>query len=87
VKLDAPHDITSVTVTSPEGGWNGQIYVADQPGDSLDAWGQPRATGDNVPATHPFALNGVRGQYVLVWCTRLPPSNKLQVGDIKVEGR
>ncbi|HYU38531.1 MAG TPA: hypothetical protein VEM59_01675, partial [Acidimicrobiia bacterium] len=60
---------------------------ADQPGDSLDAWGQPRASGDDLPATHPFQLNGARGQYVLLWCTRLPPSDKLQVGDIKVEGR
>jgi eukaryotic-like serine/threonine-protein kinase len=87
VRLDGSHDITSVTVTTPEGGWNGQIYVADQPGGSLEAWGEPRATGDNVPATHTFDLNDARGQYVLVWCTRLPPSNKLQIGDIKVEGR
>lgn len=86
VQLDAPHDITSVTVTTLEGGWSGEIYVADQPGSTLDAWGPARATGDNIPATHAFALNA-RGQYVLVWCTQLPPSNKLQIGDIKVEGR
>jgi serine/threonine protein kinase len=87
VQLDGAHDVSSVTVATPEGGWNGEIYVADQPGGSLEAWGQPRATGDNVPATHRFDLNDARGQYVLVWCTRLPPSNKLQIGDIKVEGR
>jgi hypothetical protein len=87
VRLDAPHDITSVTITSLEAGWNGQIYIADQPGNSLDDWGQPRATLDNIPAMHAFPVNGARGQYVLVWCTRLPPSNKLQIGDIKVEGR
>ena len=86
VQLDAPHDITSVTVSALDGGWSGEIYVADQPGDTLDAWGAPRASGDNLPATHPFALNA-RGQYVLVWCTQLPESNKLQIGDIKVEGR
>jgi serine/threonine protein kinase len=87
VKLDEPREITSVTVTALENGWSGQIYVADQPGGSLEAWGQPRATGDDVPATHRFDLNGARGEYVLVWCTRLPSSNKLQIGDIKVEGR
>jgi eukaryotic-like serine/threonine-protein kinase len=86
VQLDAPHDITSVTVTALEGGWSGEIYVADQPGNSLDAWGAPRASGDNVQAIHPFTFNA-RGQYVLVWCTQLPPSNKLQIGDVKVEGR
>jgi len=87
VQLDGSHNITSVTVTALEGGWSGQIYVADQPGGTLDAWGAPRATGDNNQAAHPFALNDARGQYVLVWCTQLPPSNKLQIGDIKVEGR
>jgi tRNA A-37 threonylcarbamoyl transferase component Bud32 len=87
LQLDAPHDVATVTVTTVEAGWSAQIFVADQPGDSLDAWGQPRASGDDLPATHPFQLNGARGQYVLLWCTRLPPSDKLQVGDIKVEGR
>jgi eukaryotic-like serine/threonine-protein kinase len=87
VRLDGPHDITSVTATSLEGGWNGQIYVADQPGTTLEAWGQPVATGESIPATHRFDVNGARGEYVLVWVTRLPPSNKLQVGDVKVEGR
>jgi eukaryotic-like serine/threonine-protein kinase len=86
VQLDAPHDITSVTVTALEGGWSGEVYVADQPGRTLDAWGPPQATGDNIPATHPFSMNA-HGQYVLVWCTHLPPSNKLQIGDVKVEGR
>ncbi len=86
VQLDAPHDITSVTVTALESGWSGEIYVADQPGSTLGAWGPARATGDSVPAVRRFDLNA-RGQYVLVWCTQLPPSNKLQIGDIKVEGR
>ena len=85
IDLDAPHDISSVTVTALEGGWSGQIYVADQPGNTLDAWGH-RAHGRQRPRRHPFAVNA-RGQYVLVWCTQLPPANKLQIGDIKVEGR
>ena len=42
VQLDAPHDITSVTVSAVDGGWSGEIYVADQPGDTLDVWGAPR---------------------------------------------
>jgi serine/threonine protein kinase len=87
VQLDARHDITTVTVTALEGGWSGEIYVADQPGTSLDAWGPPRASSDNIPATHAFPLSSTQGQYVLVWCTQLPPSNKLQIGDFKVEGR
>lgn len=87
VRLDAPRDITTVTVTTLEGGWTGEIYVADQAGTSLQAWGPPRATGDNLGTSHPFDVKGARGQYVLVWCTHLPPSNKLQIAEIKVEGR
>jgi serine/threonine protein kinase len=87
VRLDASQDISTVTVTTLENGWSGQIYVADQPGTTLDAWGPVRATGDNVAATHAFDLSNARGQYVLVWCTQLPEANKLQIGDIKVEGR
>jgi serine/threonine-protein kinase len=86
VQLDAAHDVTAVTVTTLEDGWSAQIYVADQPGSSLDAWGPARASGDNLPAVRRFDLNA-RGQYVLIWCTQLPPSDKLQIGDVKVEGR
>jgi eukaryotic-like serine/threonine-protein kinase len=87
VKLDAPHDITKVSVTALQSGWSGEIYVADQPGSTLDAWGPARASGENLGTTHPFDLNGARGEYVLVWCTQLPASHKLEIGDIKVEGR
>jgi tRNA A-37 threonylcarbamoyl transferase component Bud32 len=86
VQLDAAHDVTAVTVTTLEDGWSAQIYVADQPGSTLDAWGPARVSGDNLAAVHRFDLNA-RGQYVLVWCTQLPQSDKLQIGDVKVEGR
>ena len=86
VQLDTAHDVTAVTVTTLEDGWSGQIYVADQPGSSLEAWGPARASGDNLPAVNSFDMNA-RGQYVLIWCTQLPQSDKLQIGDVKVEGR
>jgi eukaryotic-like serine/threonine-protein kinase len=87
VRLDSSHDIASVSVTTRDDGWSADIYVADQPGSTLAAWGPVRATADNVAATHAFPLSNTQGQYVLVWCTQLPSSNKLQIGDIKVEGR
>ena len=87
VQLDASHEISAVTVTTLEDGWSAQIYVADQPGSTLAAWGPVRASADDVAATHTFALSNTRGQYLLVWCTQLPDSTKLQIGDVKVEGR
>ncbi|HMG26691.1 MAG TPA: hypothetical protein VKH36_07730, partial [Acidimicrobiia bacterium] len=87
VQLDAAHDISSIVVTTLEDGWSAQIYVADQPGDTLAAWGPARAGGDGLPAVNTFALQRTRGQYVLIWCTQLPETDKLQIGDVKVEGR
>jgi serine/threonine-protein kinase len=87
VQLDASHEISAVTVATVEDGWSAQIYVADQPGTTLAAWGPVRASADDVAATHTFPLSNTRGQYVLVWCTQLPDSTKLQIGDVKVEGR
>jgi eukaryotic-like serine/threonine-protein kinase len=87
VRLDAPHEVSAVTVTTLDDGWSAQIYVADQPGSTLGAWGPVRATGDSVAATHRFPVDNARGQYVLVWCTQLPQANKLQIGDVMVEGR
>ena len=87
VQLDASREISSVTVTTLENGWSAQIYVADQPGSTLAAWGPARATGDDLPASHTFGLGRTRGQYVLIWCTQLPPTDNLEIGDVKVEGR
>jgi hypothetical protein len=87
VQLDTSHELSAVTVSTLEDGWSAQIYVADQPGNALAAWGPVRASGDDVPATHTFPLSNTRGQYVLIWCTQLPDSTKLQIADVKVEGR
>jgi hypothetical protein len=87
VRLDGPHDITTVAVTTLAGGWSAEIYVADQPGSTLQAWGQARASGNDLGTPHTFDVSGARGQYVLVWCTHLPSSNKLEIAEIKVEGR
>jgi hypothetical protein len=87
VQLDTSHEISAVTVSTLEDGWSAQIYVADQPGNTLAAWGPVRASGDDISATHTFPLSNTRGQYVLIWCTQLPDSTKLQIGDVKVEGR
>ena len=87
VQLDAPHDISSVVVTTLDNGWSAQIYVADQPGSTLASWGPVRTAGNNVPAVNTFKLNNTHGQYVLIWCTQLPTTDKLQIGDVKIEGR
>ena len=53
VQLDTSHEISKVTVATLENGWSGEIYVADQPGNSLDAWGPVRARVTASPRRMP----------------------------------
>lgn len=85
VELDGVHDLSTVTVTAEETGWSAEVYVADQPGADLAAWGQARGAVDDADTTAEITLDdGTRGQNVLLWLTRLPPSGKLNVSDIRV---
>lgn len=85
VELGGVHDLSTVAVTADETGWSAEVYVADQPGADLAAWGQARGTVDDTGTTAEITLDdGTRGQNVLLWLTRLPPSGKLHVSDIRV---
>jgi serine/threonine-protein kinase len=86
--LGSPRDIQRVTVDTEAAGWNGSIYVADQPGSSLAAWGTPSANGSNLGTNHRFDMHA-HGQYVLLWLTALPFDNSidrytLQVAEVTV---
>ena len=70
--LDARSPIRTVTVTTNASGWSGGIYVADDPGSSLDSWGPERASGQDLGTTKVFEVNGVEGRHVLLWLTQLP---------------
>ena len=75
-----------VEVETEEGGWSAQVYVADAAGESLSAWGSPRATVDDAEATHRFELGEPppAGAAVLVWFTRLPESGRVTVSEVRV---
>ena len=55
--------------------------------DTSTAGARRARSGETSPATHHGRARRRDGPVVLVWFTHLPPSNKLQIGDIKVEGR
>ena len=85
VELDGVHDLSTVTVTADETGWSAEVYVADQPGSDLAAWGEPRGSTENAGTTVEIALSpGTNGRSVLLWLTRLPSSGKLTVSEIQV---
>ena len=85
IELKAPADVASVDVETTQPGWNGRIYVAEQAGATLDAWGPPRATGSDLGTRAHFALDPpVQGAAVLLWITRLPPEKRLEVTGVHV---
>jgi eukaryotic-like serine/threonine-protein kinase len=87
LELDAEYQITGVNVASAESGWGAQIYVSASGGESLDAWGAPVSEATDVSADPSFALSSpTTGRYVLLWFTDLPPSGRLGISEVTVEG-
>ena len=67
--------VTAVSLTSPDTGWDAQIYVAPESATTLAGWGTVRAADTNLSTTTDLRLaTKPPGQFVLVWLTRLPRS-------------
>ncbi len=75
LEVARPTRIAAVDVTSPDSGWDAQIYVASESATTLAGWGPVRATGTNLGTTAQLRLDAKPpGQFVLVWLTKLPRS-------------
>ena len=76
LELERPSQgVNSVQITSPDTGWDAQIYVASSAATTLAGWGEIRAQGSNLGASAELRLpNHPPGQFILVWLTRLPQS-------------
>ena len=84
ITLDASADVSSVEIDGPAGA-NVEIYVADQAGSTLSAWGPVRASADDISAAARVAVDpSVRGSAVLVWFTRTPESGRIDVQELRV---
>lgn len=89
VSLAEAAEVDGIDLTTPEGGWDAEIYTAsgEVPGD-LDAWGAPRASTSGADAgTTALRFDAVPTEHVLVWFTRLPSSGAVQVAGVTVRGR
>jgi serine/threonine-protein kinase len=75
LSLDREYDVRKVVVDTSQSGWGASIYVSDQPVANLTRlsdWGEARAKGSDLAASHTFELDGVKGRSVLLWLTQLP---------------
>jgi hypothetical protein len=69
--------VSTVDITSPDSGYDVQIYVAPEPATTLAGWGEVRATGTNLGTAARIRLaTKPPGQFVLIWLTRLPRSTE-----------
>jgi len=86
VVLAGSADVSSVEVLTRESGWRGEIYVADSPATTLAGWASSVAGGDEDLGTDTvFHLDPARsGGAVLLWITRVPEGNRLEVLEVRV---
>jgi hypothetical protein len=84
VTLTGRSNVSAVEIDA-NAGYDVEIYVADEPGDTPAAWGAVRAEQHDLPANARVELSpSAAGRYVLVWFTRLPESGRLDVAELRV---
>jgi tRNA A-37 threonylcarbamoyl transferase component Bud32 len=82
--LDQSHRLQDLVLTSPTPDYDVSVYVSDSSPSVLAGWGQPVASVTGAPSRAVVPLHGRSGSHVLVWFTRLSPSNVVQVGEAQV---
>jgi serine/threonine-protein kinase len=88
LEIGAPARIATVDITSPDRGWDAQIYVASESATTLAGWGSVRATGTNLGTTAQLRIGAKPpGQFVLVWLTKLPRAATSPDGQPRYVGR
>jgi hypothetical protein len=81
---DQSRRLQDLVLTSPTPGYDVSAYVSDSSPSQLSGWGQPVATVTNAPNRAVVPLHGRAGSHVLVWFTRLSPSNVVQVSEAQL---
>lgn len=71
VELQEATDLNVLEVTSPTQGWAASVYVASQPANGLDGWGNPVDDQEGIAGDATFDLQGHNGAAVLLWITDL----------------
>ncbi len=71
LSLGEAADLSALRISSPSQDWTAAVYVADQPGSTVEDWGDPVAVNEHIETSDVvFDLGGRNGQYVLLWITR-----------------
>lgn len=83
-RLDGPHKLGQMRVTSASRGWAAQVFVADAPRQTLKEWGAPVTSNNDVGGGETsFDLGGRSGAAVLLWITDLGDVNAaVSIGEV-----
>ena len=77
-RLTEKADGRALSILSDSTDWDATVYVAASKADTLKGWGTPVAIGKAIPAGRAdFPLRG-DGSFVLLWISKLGPSNACQ---------
>ena len=71
IELAEPTPVQTVVVSSPTPGWSATVHVADEPGATIEAWGDPVGSVTGAAGAAEIDLDGTEGRFVLVWFTDL----------------
>lgn len=71
VGLEGRAALDELRVDSPNAGWSADVYVADEAGGDLAAWGAPVTSLVGAAGITTFELGGAEGTHVLLWFTGL----------------
>lgn len=88
VELGEPAELRRLRASSPTQGWAAAAYVAEEPGEVLEDWGEPVDEQRGIAGDVELDLGGEQGRFVLLWITDLgdgPPRHRTEISDLAVE--
>ncbi len=91
VETDESVEGQSISVGTTEGGWDAEIYAADDgPPAELEGWGSPIGSTTDAEAQQPIELDPVGpARYYLIWFTGLAAASdgeRVEVNDVTLNG-
>ena len=75
-----------LVVSSASTGWSAQVFVADKPAPTFEAWGNPVVSRSALHGDVTFGLNGHPGHAILLWITELGSDNVLALRELRLTG-
>jgi hypothetical protein len=88
IELQKSFPIQTVDIETTNSDWSGEIYVSENIGANLAAWGASAASISAAQGNATIDLTGITGSAILIWFTDLgdasPPGVRMEISEIEV---